>query len=572
MVLFILKSSACLAIFLMFYKLLLEKERMHIFKRYYLLAALVLALLIPSITFTDYVEVTPLPERYGVSETVPQRQHQIVNPAAVDSPTPIEASSAFDRAFTFWAIYIFGMLFSLLGFLKNLLKIARTVQDNPKLRIGALVNVLLQNCSVPHTFLNYVFLDKKKFETNAIPKEVLIHESTHAKQKHSLDVLFVELLQIVLWFNPLIYLIKKSIKLNHEFLADQAVLEHGTHIPQYQYLLLNFASSANCSTHQPSLANAFDYPVYSSIRLTLFGKTFTLGRNAVGQVKKRFSVMKKRTSKKSILARSILLLPLLAILLYSFTETEIIRKETDPNNGTHSDSPLPKTEKFGSNLILDSESNPQEGASMHEVIKYNSLAKKYNALPKEERIIPSGDLKSLETVFRKMSKAQKDNAQPFPECPDPKSDEQEGATEKQMAEYNALAKKYNTMLSANGGIRIKKSDIDRMEYLHGLMTEAQHTEAEPFPDFPEPPEPPTPPSPPDKSDKEFPEQVIEEIIETQDPYDGKVIYIDRDIDMEEEIEKQRALMEKQEVEMRRQADRIKIQGEKRKKQQVEMQE
>ncbi len=489
MVIFLLKSSACLAIFLMFYKLLLEKEHMHTFKRYYLLAALVLALAIPSITFIEYVKVAPAPVSYEIAEALPMEI--ATAPLPVDEPSPISWPSVL------WAIYILGVLFFLLRFIKNLLGIVSNIQNNPKLRIDTLINVLLQDANVPHTFFNYIFLNRKKFEANAIPQEVLLHEATHARQKHSLDVLFVEVLQIIFWFNPLIYLIKKSIKLNHEFLADEAVLNSGASTPLYQNVLLAFASSTNGQDNQSSLANAINY---SSTRLTLFGKTYTFGRNAVGQVKKRFTVMKKHTSKRSVLLRSTLLLPLCAFLLFSFSTTITVEKESE----------IP---------VVFNPQKEQEQATPEMLIKYETLAIKYNLQPKETRTIPMRDLKTLETIYGKMSEEQKADALPFPECPDPKSGQQEGATEKQMAEYNALAKEYNKMLAANGNIRIKKSDVDRLEYLHGIMSEEQRVEAEPFPDFPEPPEPPAPPSPQDPGAKEFAENRIHEIIENQDPYD-----------------------------------------------------
>ena len=173
--------------------------------------------------------------------------------------------------------------------------------------------------------------------------------------------------------------------------------------------------------------------------------------------------------------------------------------------------------------IRGSENMPppaQNGATQKQLSKYNTLAKKYNAQPKAKRVIPSEDLKSLETIYRKMSEKQKTDARPFPECPDSKSNNQERATEKQIGEYNALAKKYNTLLADNGNIRIKKSDIDRLEYINGIMTEDQRANAEPFPDFPEPPAPPAPPSSPDLSEKEFADEVIEYIIANQDPRDG----------------------------------------------------
>ena len=581
MLVLLLKSSACLAVFLTFYKLLLENERMHTFKRFYLLAALIIALVIPSITFTEYIEVAPIQNYPEILEL------------KTTAPLVIEETSNFAWPVLLWSIYAAGVLFFSLRFLKNLLKIARNIRNNPKVRIDPLVSVLLQKAVIPHTFFQFVFLNRKKFEANEIPNEVWLHEAAHAEQKHSFDILFVELMQIVFWFNPLIYFAKKFIKLNHEFLADQAVLNSGTATPQYQNILLDFASSANDQDNQSILANAINY---SSTRLTLFGKTFTFGSTTVGQVKKRFTIMKTRTSKKSIVLRSFTILPLLFLLVLGFSETKQVEviKETpnfqtgnqsmeyfniriDPNGklliknqlielgdlSTYlsnfnssftqeqrakkvkvvimADENCPKAilddietvfKEYGvaqinivgpENSLLSEPFKHQGGARNSEVSKYNRLAKKYNAQPKEKRVIPSEDLKSLEDIYRKMSEKQKTEAQPFPECPDPKASNQKGASKVQVKAYNALSKKYNAMLAEKGNIFIKKSDVDRLEYLHGIMNEVQRANAEPFPDFPEPPEPPAPPSPEDPGAREFAAKRIQEIIATQDPHDGNAL-------------------------------------------------
>ena len=574
-----------MAVFLMFYKLLLEKERMHTFKRYYLLAALILAIAIPSIRFVEYVEVpdAPAPSHREFANT---SSKETVMPMNEKNPT-----SLFQKTWTdywpviLWTIYGLGVLLFVLKLLFQIGKIVRNVRNHPKIAIGRIIHVLLKDSLVPHTFLNYIFLNRQKFEADEIPKEVLLHEVAHVRQKHSLDVLFVELLQIVFWFSPLIHLIKKSIKLNHEFLADEAVLEQGTSTSEYQNTLLSFASSPENKKYQPSMANAINYSSYSSI-------------------KKRFKVMKTRTSRKSILVRTLCIAPLLAVLFYGFSTTVQIAKKEAPvtvlreaatkqelsavntlankhqaqrlepfsaDSVNESEQYIQQSgqkivilvnqksqllvketllrlddfapflakrndqlKKEGRNKIIRAEIIPdngapkdviadvetilnrygvaqidvlggkippppaQTGASEKQLSEYNLLAEKYNAIPKERRVIPSGDLRKLEGIYGKMSPEQKDDAQAFPECPDPRSSDQEGATSKQIKEYNALAKKYNEMLASKGTIRIKKSEVDRLEYLHGMMTEEQRAEAEPFPDFPEPPEPPRPPALPSK--------------------------------------------------------------------------
>ncbi|MDT7829422.1 M56 family metallopeptidase [Pricia sp. S334] len=505
MIVFLLKSSACLAVFLLFYKLLLEKQRMHTFKRYYLLAALVVSLIIPSLRFVEYVEVptAAVPVERPVGRTV------------ADADVPIATASKeaqfsqiyFEQWTTvLWTLYGLGVLLFGWKFLLNLWKIAHNIRNNPKLKIDTLINVLLKDAVLPHSFLNYIFLNRREFESRAIPNDVLVHEAAHARQRHSLDVLFVELLQVLFWFNPLIHLAKKSIRLNHEFLADQAVLEQGASAPRYQNTLLAFASSTEDKKHQPSMANAINHSSYSSI-------------------KKRFIAMKTRTSKKSNLIRSILILPLFALLLYGFSEREV--REV-------------KTPKIALENSVQEKSH-QEGATEKQLAQYNKLAKKYNALPKPARAIPSGDLKSLETIYRTMSEKQKAEVLPFPECPDPKVSDtdnsdfekplqenslQEGATKKQIREYNRLAETYHEMLANKGNIHIKKSDVDRLEFLYDLMTKEQRADAEPFPDFPEPPEAPEPPVPPKtpnertvETNVEVNEQKVEEIIENQEIFD-----------------------------------------------------
>ncbi len=474
MIIFLLKSSACLAIFLIFYKLLLEKERMHTFKRYYLLVALVLALVIPSITFTEYVEVIPATAISAPVDMISTETAMAVreNTAAQE----INKTGIDYWPLVLWTLYGLGVLLFSLKFFFNLWKIARNIRNNPKLKIDTIINVLLRDAVVPHTFLNYIFLNRQKYEAQEIPNDVLVHEATHVRQRHSLDILFIELMQIVFWFNPLVFLFKKSIKLNHEFLADQAVLNQGASAPQYQNTLLAFASSAGYNAYQPSMANAINYSSYSSI-------------------KKRFTLMKTQTSKKSIIVRSLLILPLFTLLLYGFSAKVQLPKE------------------HANTSVL------QEGATQLELYKFNTLAKKYNGQPQANRVVPTGDLHILEIIYGKMTQEQKANALPFPECPDPKSSNQEGATTKQIGEYNKLAKTYNKMLASNANIRIKKSDVDRLEYLHGIMTEDQRSEAEPFPDFPEPPEPPAHPRTPNLNDHQYADNKIEEIIDVQDPYD-----------------------------------------------------
>ncbi len=380
MEMYLLNSAACLAILLLFYKLLLENETMHQFKRFYLLGSVFIAFVIPLIRFTTYVEVTPdsLQQFSGSSILISEA----------------DTSSIINWNLILWGIYGIGVLIFTIKFLSNLISLIRRIQQNPKLKIKSFINVLLNDRLTPHTFFNYLFFNKEEFINKQIPSEVIAHEEAHARQLHSLDILLMEILQIVLWFNPLIYLLKDAIKLNHEFLADQAVIKNGIEASNYQKILLAFSSNAQSS----KLANAFNY---SSTRLTVFGKTFSFEK--FGQVKKRFKIMKTNTSRRTIWGKGLLLLPLLALLLYSFSTSKVIEREM-PN--IFSDSlETPISDK----IIF------QDIATKKMVNEYNKLAKKYNALPKEKRSISREELGRMVYIFNRMNKKQRDGAEKFPE-------------------------------------------------------------------------------------------------------------------------------------------------------------
>ncbi|MDF4201938.1 M56 family metallopeptidase [Maribacter sp. SA7] len=317
MEIFLLKSTACMGIFLLFYKLLLEKESMHHFKRFFLLTALLASFIIPQVIFTEYVETVPT--RAVTQVLTINEQPEIIPIANVVEESPVNWS------LIFYSIYGLGVAAFAFRFLYNITKIWNRIRRNTQIKNNFLVKILLKEQLPPHTFLRFIFLNKQKFETKSIPNSVMLHEETHAKEWHSLDVIFMELLQVVFWFNPLIYLFKKTIKLNHEFLADSAVLNNQEDHLNYQNTLLSYLSNNSFNTHQSvGIANAINY---SSTRLTVFGKTFTIG-NPYGQVKKRFIIMKKQTSKKGILIRSLLLLPVLALMLYGFSQKNVVSKNT----------------------------------------------------------------------------------------------------------------------------------------------------------------------------------------------------------------------------------------------------
>ena len=315
MLVLLIKSSACLAIFMLFYKLCLEETSAHTFKRFYLIGAIIISIGIPFITFTSYIDVESV-NVISTSQTIENPSTEFSKVKEIRNYIP----------FILWSIYAIGVILFSFRFFKNLFQLLQKTKNNPKHKNQNFINVLIPDLITPHTFFNYIFLNKLKFETHQIPKEVLLHEETHATQKHSLDVLFIELLQIIFWSNPMIYFIKHSIKLNHEFLADQAVIKHGVTPSTYQQIILAFSSNAL----EPQLANAFNY----------------------SSIKKRFTVMKTQTSKTTLWVRSLTIMPLLAILIYGFSSRDIIEKQLKNSQTSTLEAEYLKKDKQTSKQLL----------------------------------------------------------------------------------------------------------------------------------------------------------------------------------------------------------------------------
>ena len=161
--------------------------------------------------------------------------------------------------------------------------------------------------------MKYIFLSRKRYENKEIPPEVIAHEATHVRQKHSLDILFIEFLQVIFWFNPLFWITKKSITLNHEFLADQGAVPEQHDIYQYQNILLSYASS----THHTTLESPFNY----------------------SSTKKRILMLSQSFNRKRLAISALLLIPIIAGCVLVFNQG-IIAQPVDKAHEENTDPTL----------------------------------------------------------------------------------------------------------------------------------------------------------------------------------------------------------------------------------------
>ena len=245
MISYLLKSGILLLIFYAVYKLVLENEKMLRFNRAYLLGSLVFSLIIPlqivsfGSGFSSRIGLIPLDEL-----VIQKSTENFASISLNDFLTVLIAVS-----------YAVVLLLLIIRFALNLLSFYKRIKRNEVQFVAGDKVVLIEDAILPHSFWNTIFINKNEFEKGKIPSELIAHEKAHLDQKHTLDILFIELLQIVFWFNPILFFYKKAIKLNHEFLADESVNKQFGAVRNYQNLLLDFASNKNTI----SLASNINY-------------------------------------------------------------------------------------------------------------------------------------------------------------------------------------------------------------------------------------------------------------------------------------------------------------------------
>lgn len=296
MINYLLKSGMLLLIFYAVYKLWLENEKMFRFNRAYLLLSLAFSFVIP----LQLISIKPL---LGNTLSIIQLDGVVIRTSNVvlnkDNSAQIITSVLSIIYLIVACLFMFRFIVNLYSFYKKNKGNNRQVLDNVKV-------VLIEEPTLPHSFWNSVFINKEEFETGKIPLELIAHEKAHLKQKHTLDILFIEVLQIVFWFNPLLVLFKKAIKLNHEFLADEAVNEQFDSVTAYQKLLLNFASNKNTI----ALASNLNYLI----------------------TKKRLIMMTKKESRFKMVFKVLIVSFVCVMSLFVFSSETIAQKVKDKSD------------------------------------------------------------------------------------------------------------------------------------------------------------------------------------------------------------------------------------------------
>lgn len=228
MIAYIVKSVLCSALLIGAYQLFLEREKTHRFKRSYLIASLLLSLTIPLITI-EFSQDEIINKVSSVNDYLPMDIPFMseASESNANSIGPITDQSEGIMSSVNWTnitLIVYGLIAAalLLRLCNNFLSILSDVNDkSTKSYLGATF-IFHEKYVIPYSFLNCVFIREEDFPN----QQILLHELTHVRQKHSLDILLTEFIHCLMWFNPVMFLYKKSMRLNHEFLADEVVINN----------------------------------------------------------------------------------------------------------------------------------------------------------------------------------------------------------------------------------------------------------------------------------------------------------------------------------------------------------
>jgi hypothetical protein len=225
---YLLEANFYLGIFYLLYYFMLRKETYYQFNRAYLLTVCVIAFIIPLLQVGILKKPVPLSSQMAVTAV-------LINNPAVQHVTqaPVTVWAAGDY---YLAIYSIVAIIMAILFTTKIFRLFRLMQKGKRVTNNAFYMVEIDHTDA-FSFLNHLFINPKLADIPAI----IQHEMVHIRQKHSLDILFLEFFKIINWFNPVVYLLENNVKDLHEFIADHEIVSQQGDISFYADFLLHNA-------------------------------------------------------------------------------------------------------------------------------------------------------------------------------------------------------------------------------------------------------------------------------------------------------------------------------------------
>ena len=232
---YLLKVNAGIALFYAFYKLFCQRDTFFQWRRIALLSFLGISFLYPLLDIQDWVMEQPAIYELADYYTVLMNTEEVTA-----APVAYEAPQRPDLLTIFTYLYYIGVIVMSVRFIIQLASICHIRWKGQAVYLNGQRIISLPSEANPFSFFGWIFLYLPQLEEES-QEEILMHEQTHARQWHSVDVIVSEIVNIVCWFNPFSWLLKGEIRLNLEYLADNQVAQTLNDSKQYQYHLLGLA-------------------------------------------------------------------------------------------------------------------------------------------------------------------------------------------------------------------------------------------------------------------------------------------------------------------------------------------
>lgn len=350
LLIYLIKSAVCLGALYLIYRFFLRKETFFAANRFYLIASIILSFILPLFKIPVYYESAEL-------------TYVIVLEAVTISAQKVEAGLLNNLSFyqIVLIVYLTGAALFLMRFIFQMLQLVFLINKFGVTKMNDLKVVKLDRKYSPFSYFNFIFLNDENLKDKNL-KEIIDHEKIHIRQKHSIDLILIEVLTIIQWFNPFIWFYKASIKGIHEYLADNGLLTDGLNKATYQNLLLNQSVGIQIN----DLTNNFNQSL----------------------IKKRFIMMTKLQSKKIAKLKLLLVLPVAAVLFicFTFSANQKVIGQTPANEKllTKTEKPIQdvKAEKQEEKIFVIVEKMPEFQGGKDAQIKFMATNIKY---PQEAR-------------------------------------------------------------------------------------------------------------------------------------------------------------------------------------------
>ena len=288
LILYLLQSGISLILLYGIYWLFLRKDTFHMVNRIYLVVTVIFSLLFPLLQINLPFD--------GTEQTTFVVMLDVVTISATTLQTSLLNHLSTFQIITI--IYLTGAGIFLVRFLFQLGQLFAMVHKHGISREEGLNIVFIDRNYAPFSFFNLIFINRKEVNKGNI-KEIITHEQVHIRQKHSIDLIIIELMTIVQWFNPLVWLYRNSIKSIHEYLADEGVLVQGFDAMNYQNLLLHQSMGIQVN----ELTNNFNHSL----------------------IKKRIIMMTKNKSNFVARLKVLLVTPVAFFLVVAFTASPMVQ-------------------------------------------------------------------------------------------------------------------------------------------------------------------------------------------------------------------------------------------------------